>query len=40
MENIFSLGVSTMYMDMIIRILLIILLLLGNIYLFKLLFKK
>ncbi len=40
MTDIFSIGALTLYIDIIIRILLIIILLLGIIYLAKLIFKK
>ena len=40
MTDILSLGASTIYMDIIIRVLLIIILILGSIYLLKLIFKK
>ena len=40
MTDILSLGASTIYMDIIIRVLLIIILILGIIYLVKLIFKK
>lgn len=40
MTDILSLGASTIYMDIIIRVLLIIILILGIIHLVKLIFKK
>ena len=40
MTDILSIGAVTLYIDIIIRILLIIILLLGIIYLAKLIFKK
>ena len=40
MDGILSLGALTVYMEIIIRVLLIVILLLGSIYLLKLIFKK
>ena len=40
MGEILSLGALTVYMEIIIRVLLIVILLLGSIYLLKLIFKK
>ncbi len=40
MGGILSLGALTVYMEIIIRVLLIVILLLGSIYLLKLIFKK
>ena len=40
MGGILSLGALTVYIEIIIRVLLIVILLLGSIYLLKLIFKK